>query len=134
MFTAIKTRPGLKARNSSGETNSGKSEVVPDMSLSLRQLIDRHMSGGKVTTFRDLNIPENSSVIPLSLERMSKIDAAQLAKDLPHFIAHTRGSIVSRRKALADAEALRIKAESASAKGGTTVGMDDPQPPAGDTK
>jgi len=117
-------------RNNSCESNSGVSDVVPDMSLSMRDLINRHMSGGKVRTFSDAGIPTGSSVIPGDLERMSLIDRAQLAKELPHFIRTTRGAIVSARQARKEA-ALRIQADEAAAKGGTTVGAESPQPPAG---
>lgn len=118
-------------RNESTEFNSGVSDVVPDMSLSMRDLINRHMSGGKVRTFSDSGIPSGSTVIPSDLERMSLIDRAQLAKDLPHFIKSTRGQIISSRKARLDAEALRIKADEAAGKAISALPVESPQPPAG---
>lgn len=79
------------------ESNSGVSLTVPDMTLSLRDLLNRHNSGGKVKTFEGVYVPPDSA-IPLNLERMDKIERAQLGKDLADFVTTTRGRIVSARQ------------------------------------
>lgn len=83
--------------NRRSEVNSGISMTIPDMSLSLRQLLDRHNSGGKVKTFEGVFVPPESAV-PLNLERMDKIERAALSQDLTDFVATTRGRIVTARQ------------------------------------
>jgi len=96
------------------ESNLMKSRTVPDRTLSLRQLIERHNSGGQVKSF----LPQylgNATVIPVGFERMSLVERAQFAKDLPHFIADGRGRLVTLRdsidKAVRQAEADAKRAE-----------------------
>lgn len=96
-------------RNSSNwtltkESNFGDSTTVPDMTLSLRDLITRHMSGGRVSSFTPSYV--ESSMVPTNLERMSKVERAQMVKDLAIFQESTRGRIISLREA-ARIEALR---------------------------
>lgn len=79
------------------------SNTVPEQSLSMRQLLDRHNSGGKVKTFHTVYTGDDAS-IPIGLERMSKVERAQMAMDLRDFVATTRGQIVSKREARKRAE------------------------------
>lgn len=72
------------------------SMTVPDMSLSVRDLFDRHKNGGRVTTFTPVYADES---VPAGLERMDMIDRAGLAKDLSDYVATTRGQLQSRRAA-----------------------------------
>lgn len=85
------------------ERNYQVSRTIPDRSLTLRQLIDRHNSGGRVKSFDPVFLGE-SSVIPAHFERMSLVERAEFAKKLPDFIADSRGRLMTMRDA-------RIKAE-----------------------
>lgn len=96
MFTNF--RRYTLTHNSQLESNFGKSVTVPDMSIPLRTLIDRHLSGGSVKTLPGKFLPDNTS-IPLDLERMDAVDKAQLLKSLPDFIATSRGKLISRKQA-----------------------------------
>jgi len=80
------------------------SNTVPDQTLSMRDLLNRHNSGGKVKTFHTVYTGDDTS-IPEGLERMSKLERAQMAMDLRDFVATTRGQIVSKREARKRAEA-----------------------------
>jgi len=85
------------------ESNRGTSVTVPDMSIPLRTLIDRHLQGGKVKTFRGEFIPVDSSV-PITLERMDPLDRAQLAKELGDFVSTSRGKLITAKQAREAAE------------------------------
>jgi hypothetical protein len=65
--------------NHQGETNSSPSLTVPGMTLSLRDLLDKYVREG-VT----LPAPEwsNDDDIPDGIERLSKTDKVDLARDL----------------------------------------------------
>lgn len=80
------------------ESNMGKSCAVPDMSIPMRTLIDRHLQGGNVKTFRGTYLPPNSS-IPLNLERLDSVERAQLSKELGDFVATTRGKLITAKEA-----------------------------------
>jgi len=80
------------------EINLGISNTVPDMSLSLRTLIDRHNSGGKVKTFQPTYLDSDTS-IPVDLERLDSVDRAMLARAVADNIASTRGKLLSQRQA-----------------------------------
>lgn len=103
------------------EVNLLPSVTVPDRTLSLRQLIDRHNSGGKVKSFLPSYLGD-ATVVPVGFERMSLIERADFAKQLPSFIADSRGRLITLRdaidKASREAEAaakredyLKLKAE-----------------------
>lgn len=95
------------------------SKTVPDMSLSLRDLLDRHTRGGGVKTFNPVFTGENSR-IPDGLELMSKVERAQLVKDTSDFIATTRGRMQSRKQQMdvaAREQALAAKLSAKQAEG-----------------
>lgn len=81
------------------EGNYKVSRTVPDRTLSLRQLIERHNSGGQVKSFLPQYLGE-ASVIPVQFERMSLVERAQYAKDLPQFIADGRGRLITLRESI----------------------------------
>lgn len=87
--------------------------TVPDMSLSLRQLLDRHKSGGNVKTFSPV-YTDGFDLLPDGFERMSKVDRAQLLLDTSDFISTTRGRIITARESRQRdrLEAARIAASS----------------------
>lgn len=91
------------------------SKTVPDMSLSLRDLLDRHTRGGQVKTFNPVFTGESSRV-PDGLELMSKVERAQLVKDTSDFIATTRGRMQSRKQAMDIAEREKLAAAKIAAK------------------
>lgn len=80
------------------ECNDGPSMTVPDMSLSLRDLLNRHKSGGKVKVFEPVYTGENS-MIPDGFERMDQMEKVELAKNVADFVRTTRGRIISAREA-----------------------------------
>jgi len=82
------------------ETNPDNlpSQTVPDMSLTLRQMLDRHNSGGRVKSFEPVYVGE-SNVIPVDLERMDKIDLEVLRQRVADNIAVGRGTLISQREA-----------------------------------
>lgn len=87
------------------------SKTVPDMSLSLRDLLNRHNAGGTVKTFSPVFLPADS-IIPDNFEYMSRIDRQDLLNKLPDFIKRTRDSLVSaRQKRKDDAIAAKAAAE-----------------------
>jgi len=80
------------------ECNDGPSTTVPDMSLSLRDLLNRHKAGGKVKVFEPVYTGENS-MIPDDFERMDQMEKVELAKKVSDFVRTTRGRIISAREA-----------------------------------
>lgn len=80
------------------EVNNLPSNTVPDMSLSLRQLLDRHNSGGRVKTFEPVYASKDSQ-IPIDMEKMDKFERWSLSKRISDFIEVERGRIVSVRQA-----------------------------------
>lgn len=77
--------------------------TVPDMTLSLRQLVDRHMRGQAVKTFTVANVPENS-MIPDNLERMSALDRAEFSQQIADFQRVARGKLITAKQARQQAE------------------------------
>jgi len=80
------------------ESNHGVSMTVPDMSLSLRDLLARHNAGGKVKVFTPVYTGDNK-LIPDNFERMDLIDKLSLAKEVGDFVRTSRGRLISARKA-----------------------------------
>lgn len=85
-----------------GEVFTLPSKTVPDMSLSIRDLMERHKSGGQVKSFVPVYADET---VPVGLERMDKIERAAYARELADFVEVTRGKLVSAREARARAAA-----------------------------
>lgn len=85
------------SRNKRFEQNYGVSVTVPDKTISLRDMITRHMSGGRVKSFTPVYLGE-TNLVPLGFERMDLLERAQFAKDLPHFIADSRGKLQTMRQ------------------------------------
>lgn len=89
------------------------SRTVPDMSPSLRDMLNRHLNGGSVKTFLSANVPVGSNVIPDNLERLDALDRADLAERNADFIATTRGRMQTARAAREQSE-LFAKATAAA--------------------
>jgi len=101
------------------ESNYQISRTVPDKTLTLRQLIERHNSGGMVKSFTPQYLGD-ASLIPVGFERMSLVERAELAKSLPAFIADSRGRLQTMKdamlKASKEAEAAAKREEYLSLK------------------
>lgn len=83
------------------------SKTVPDMSLSIRDLVDRHKKGLNVKTFSPVYSERN-----IGLERLDKIERAELAMQLSDFVATSRGRLLSaRQKVKQDALEAAVIAE-----------------------
>lgn len=91
------------SRNKRVESNYQKSVTVPDKTISLRDMITRYQNGGKVKSFTPVYL-EDANVIPVGFERMDLMERAQFAKDLPNFIADSRGRLQTLRQAREAAE------------------------------
>lgn len=90
------------------------SVTVPDRTLSLRDMITRHNSGGAVKSFTPVYLGETNQ-IPVGFEKMSLIDRAELAQKLPDFISTTRGRLqtmkAAKLEAMKKAEAEQKRSE-----------------------
>lgn len=80
------------------ESNTGMSMTVPDMSIPLREMLNRHKNGGAMKTFTPTYLPTGST-IPVDLERFDKIERQQYINQLADFQASTRGRLISQREA-----------------------------------
>lgn len=76
------------------EVFSKPSATVPDMTLSLRDLLNRHNSGSKVKTYEVAYSDQH-----VGLERMDKIERQVMLNDLSDFVKTTRGKVISARQA-----------------------------------
>lgn len=109
----------MKPRNSSNYVHLivspgfSPSKTVPDMSLSLRDLLNRHNAGGTVKTFSPVYLPPDS-IVPDNFEFMSRIDRQDLLNKLPDFIKRTRDGLVSARQKRKD-DAIAAAAVKAAA-------------------
>jgi len=83
------------------ETFTLPSLTVPDMTLTIRQMLDRHLHGGNVKVYPG---SVANSAVPVNLERMSALDRADLAQRNADFIATTRGQLVTAKEARKRAE------------------------------
>jgi len=106
------------------ESNYGVSMTVPDMSLSLRDLINRHNAGGKVKVFDPVYTGENR-LIPDNFERMDLIDKLSLAKEVGDFVKTSRGRLISARRAAEQASYDRQVIERHIAKQAKTSSGED---------
>lgn len=88
--------------------------TVPDMAISLRTMLDRHLHGDKVAMFHPVHVTDDD-MIPANFERMSKVERAAMARDVGDFIATTRGRIQSAKQA-SDAEKHRLVVEAEAEK------------------
>lgn len=91
------------ARNNRLERNYQNSVTVPDKTISLRDMITRYQSGGKVKSFTPVYL-DDANIIPIGFERMDLVERAQFAKELPNFIADSRGRLQTLRQAREQAE------------------------------
>lgn len=96
-FTNASTYKGAK-----GEVFALPSKTVPDMSLSIRDLFERHKSGGRSHSFTPVYCDDS---VPAGLERMDAIERKAYANELADFISTTRGQIISNRAARQQAAA-----------------------------
>lgn len=76
------------------EVNTLPSKTVPDMTLSIRDLVDRHKAGLNVKTFSPVYSERN-----VGLEKLDKIERQQLVNDLADFVATSRGKLMTGRQA-----------------------------------
>lgn len=88
----------------------GKSLAVPEMSLSLRQLLDRHQRGGSAKSF---NPVYRNDKFP-QVEKMDKLELFELRQKTADFVQTTRGKLQSARRA-ADSAARRAAAAASTA-------------------
>lgn len=79
------------------ERNQLPSVTVPDRTISLRDMITRHNSGGRVKSFDPVYLGD-TNIIPMGFERMDLPERAQFLKDLPQFIADSRGRLQTMRQ------------------------------------
>lgn len=103
-----------------GERFTLPSSCVPDMSVSLRDMLNRHNSGGTLKQFQVSNVPPDS-IIPVDFERMSSIDRAQLSLDVADFVATTRGRMQTSRRAREQAAYEERIKEAAAARLGSSL-------------
>lgn len=76
------------------EINTLPSMTVPDMSLSLRDLVERHKKGLNVKTFSPVYSEKN-----VGLEKLDKIERAELVTKLADFVSTSRGRLLTGRAA-----------------------------------
>jgi len=98
---------------SPGEKFTLPSMTVPDQTVDLREMLNRHLNGGAVKQYVPIYQPPDS-IVPAQYELMSKVERSQLLKDTSDFIATTRGRIQTARDAATRAEHERIIAQRAS--------------------
>lgn len=89
----------LRVRKPIKERNLGISLAVPDMSLDLRELLNRHKSGNAVRMYQPQYVNPDSNVLPVNFERLDKIERRELLRSLPDFVQATRGRLMSAREA-----------------------------------
>lgn len=97
------------------ERNGLPSVAVPDEGLSLRDLIDRHMRGGKVKTFN----PVFDDTTPAGLENLDAIERQVVSRQVADMIKTTRGKLMTARdarKRAADEAAIIAKHEASKPK------------------
>lgn len=82
------------------------SATVPDMSLSLRDLLNRHNNGSKVKTYEAVYSDKH-----IGLERMDKIERQAMANELSDFVKTSRGKIISARQFREKEESDRLVIE-----------------------
>lgn len=80
------------------ESNHLPSNTVPDMSMSIRDMLDKNARGGKVSTFEPV-YADSTSHIPVGLENLDKFERWTLSNQIGDFIAAERGKIISARQA-----------------------------------
>lgn len=88
------------------------SKTVPDMSITVRDMLNRHLNGGSVKGFQTTNVPLDS-MIPIGFEKMDIFDRAELKVQVADFIATTRGKMQTARAAR-EQEILMQKATDAA--------------------
>lgn len=91
------------AKNNRLERNYQKSVTIPDKTISLRDMITRYQTGGKVKSFTPVYL-DDANLIPIGFERMDLVERAEFAKQLPNFIADSRGRLQTLRQAREAAE------------------------------
>lgn len=76
-----------------GEKDFGPSKTIPDMTLSVEQLIKRHLRGEEVATYSGIYLLKNeedfTGIIP-SWETMSRIERVEYARELTQYIKNKR--------------------------------------------
>jgi len=90
-------------KNKVKESNYQISVTVPDKTISLRDMITRYQTGGRVKSFTPHYLGD-TELIPVGFERMDLVERAELAKNLPHFIADSRGRLQTMRQVREKAE------------------------------
>lgn len=92
-----------KVKSPSFEIFTLPSKTIPDMTISLRQMLVRHKAGAKVKVFEPVYTGENS-MIPVEFERMDQTEKVALAMKVADFIKTSRGRLITaRQKAEMDA-------------------------------
>lgn len=93
----------------------GPSQTVPDMSIDIREMMNRHKSGGRVKTFSPVYVNPDQTLIPLDFERMDKVDRQQMANQLADFVKVGRARLISaRQQAKLDAQVAALDRRTSS--------------------
>jgi len=105
--------------------NHGVSMTVPDMSLSLRDLLNRHLAGGRIKTYHAVYSGENS-IIPARFEHMDKMERQELSNQLGDFVKTTRDRIITQREAMQRSAYEKAIIEAHEAKKSSSGGRAEP--------
>jgi len=98
------------------EANLGTSNTVPDMSPSLRDMLDKHSRGGAVEGFSGAYIRDDHPLIPVGMENMDVFERRALSRQIGDMIEVERGKLVSAERAKRDAEFKRAVDAAAAAQ------------------
>lgn len=109
MSTVISVPRGFRNvsnyRGPVGEVFTMPSKAVPEQSISVRELFDRHKAGGLVKSYTPVFADDS---VPAGLERMSRIDRAAYAAELSDFVAEGRRNLITQRESRAKAAAEAV--------------------------
>lgn len=86
----------MGVHNPVGEVNTSPSQTIPDMALSLPEMLKRYVRGEKVTTFTPIFTDDPD--IPDNLERMDALDRLDLSRNIAAGIEDFREEISHKRK------------------------------------
>lgn len=94
----FKIRNGVTAGPCSKEVYTLPSMTVPDMGLSFRDLVNRHLHGSRVKTFETVYTGPNPSITD-GIERMDAVDRQVLARELQDFVKSGRDKLMTAKQA-----------------------------------
>ena len=87
------------------EVNNAPSETVPEMTLSLKELLKRYTRGGEVATLNPV-YQENSEEFDENpdLMKLDGLEKLELASEIKHAIKERQSEAEKRQKSIADFE------------------------------